>query len=52
LITDGPIIIAALWFLSPFKSIELFLPILGEAAIGGYTVGGVLVLFVVTIPTA
>ena len=24
LITDGPIIIAALWFLSPFKRIELF----------------------------
>ncbi|MBW4548693.1 MAG: hypothetical protein KME25_30450 [Symplocastrum torsivum CPER-KK1] len=32
LITDAPIIIAALWFLSQFNSIELFLPILGEAA--------------------
>ena len=28
LITDGPIIIAALWFLSQFKSIDLFAAVL------------------------
>ncbi|MBS0337817.1 MAG: LysE family transporter, partial [Proteobacteria bacterium] len=33
LVTDGPIIIAALWFLSQFKSIDLF--VAGLGVLGG-----------------
>src|SRR5918998_881069 len=43
LITDGPIIIAALWFLSQFKSIDLFaaaLSLVGGAYLLWLTVGG------------
>jgi threonine/homoserine/homoserine lactone efflux protein len=37
LITDGPIIIAALWFLTQFKSIDLFAAALG--LLGGLYLG-------------